>query len=179
MEHNYKFSLDKPPADTTTKKSLRNQIGLGRYDGFLRYNVKIKSFYTLHDTWCGQKLQNDIKSGIDDVINTSKIPDIPQNVFNNSYVSRWSYIQSFNSIQSVWLTVTNMHEKHLRIHGRVAHTHTHILWGTRETTFYSSEKRRILRKNACDNFDKTCKKSFSYPEERSQKSKKFVNLSVL
>ena len=37
IEHDYKFSLDKPPADTPSKTSLRNQIGPGRYDGFLRY----------------------------------------------------------------------------------------------------------------------------------------------
>ena len=32
-----KISMDKPPADTPSKKSLRNQIGPERYHGFLRY----------------------------------------------------------------------------------------------------------------------------------------------
>ena len=33
-----------PPADTPTKKCLRNQIGPGRYHGFLRYAL-LKDFY--------------------------------------------------------------------------------------------------------------------------------------
>ena len=52
------------------------------------------------------------------------------------------------------------------------------LWGATETTFHSSEKWKILTIDAWDNFDNTCKKSFSYLEERSQKSKKFVKGDV-
>jgi len=47
-------------------------------------------------------------------------------------------------------------------------------WAATETTFHSSEKWIILTIDAWDDFDNTGKKSFSYLEERSQKSKKFV-----
>ena len=41
------------------------------------------------------------KSDIDYFINTSEIFDMPQNLFNNSQVSWWLFIQSFKSLQSV------------------------------------------------------------------------------
>ena len=46
-------------------------------------------------------------------------------------------------------------------------------WGANETTFHSSERWKILNKDAWDNFDNTVKKSFSYFEEWAQKSKTF------
>ena len=45
--------------------------------------MKIESFYKLYDTSCTQKLQNDEKTDIDDVINTSKMSYMPQNVFRD------------------------------------------------------------------------------------------------
>ena len=44
----------------------------------------------------------------------------------------------------------------------------------RKSPSSSSEKWKILSKNDRDNFDNTYKKAFSYLEERSPKSKKFV-----
>ena len=45
------------------------------------------------------------KSGIDDVIDTSKISDMPQDFFDDSNVSILLYISSFKSIQSVYPTL--------------------------------------------------------------------------
>ena len=64
----------------------------------------------------------------------------------------------------------------LCLRGLVAHkTSTSSLLGATETTFHLSGKWKILTIDAWDNFDNTCKKSFSYFKERSQKSIKIVN----
>ena len=70
------------------------------------------------------------------------------------------------------LAVVNMSEKNLRIYG------VGTFSGATETTFHSSEKWKILTKDAWDNFDNTGKKSFSYLKERSRKSKKIVKGGV-
>ena len=46
-------------------------------------------------------------------------------------------------------------------------------WVANKTTFQSSERWKILNKEAWDNFDNTGKKYFSYIEEWAQKNKKF------
>ena len=48
IKHTYKVSMDKPPADTPSKKSLRNQINLGRHHGFLRYRLTLSCCYCVH-----------------------------------------------------------------------------------------------------------------------------------
>ena len=56
-----------------------------------------------------------LKSDTDDIINTSKLSDKPQNFFNDSNVSRFLYIQSLKAIRSVnLLPETNMSEKTAR-----------------------------------------------------------------
>ena len=74
----------------------------------------------------------------------------------------------------VYPTIRGKHvwKKHLRIYGGGVY----ILWGATETTFHSSEK--ILTLDARDTFGNPGKKSFSYFEERSQKTKTFVKGSV-
>ena len=46
------------------------------------------------------------------------------------------------------------------------------LWGAMETTFHSSEKLKILTKDAWGNFDNAGQNYFSYLEEQSQKNQK-------
>ena len=113
------------------------------------------------------------KSDIDDVINTSKMSDMPQNFLNGPDVSNRLYISSFKSIKSVYSTCSGQY---------VWKNTSRFMWGwctpsfwvATETTFHSSEKWKTLTIDAWDSFDNTCKKSFSYLEEQSQKSKKFV-----
>ena len=46
--------------------------------------MKIKSFYTPYDTCYDQKLQNDVRSDIDDIMNTLAMSDMPQKFCDDS-----------------------------------------------------------------------------------------------
>ena len=50
----------RPPADTPSIKSLRNQIGPGRHHGFLRYVQNIQIFSQLHSLLRSDLLMDDV-----------------------------------------------------------------------------------------------------------------------
>ena len=100
-------------------------------------------------------------SDTDDVINTSKISDIPQNFLNNLNVSRWSYISSFKSYKVFnLLAVANMSEKNTsRFTGGGVYT---------ESTYHSYKKWKMLTIDAWDNFVNTGKNFFVYWRTKSE-----------
>ena len=104
------------------------------------FYMKIKSFYTLNDTCYSQKLQSNVKSDIDDVINTSKCRiSLKTFLIIPTCLDDCIYRVSSPYKVLVLLAVVNMSEKTpLDLWGVV-----HLpLWGARETTFDKSEKRK-------------------------------------
>ena len=118
------------------------------------------------------------KSDIDDVINTSKMSDMPQNFFNASNISRILYISKLKFVQSVKPTYRGQNVWKNTSGFNEGDVHSLLLWGATEITFHSFKKWAILTIDAWDNFDNTGKKHFSYLEERSQKLRKFVEWDV-
>ena len=117
-----------------TKRLLH--IKLGRVVDPIIFYVKIKSFCKIYDTCCGQKLQNDEKNDIDDVTNTSKMSDMPQNFFNiiiSKCLDNGTYQLSSPYKVFNLLTVANMSEKNTsRLMGGVHPPRVNILT---ETTY--------------------------------------------
>ena len=76
---------------------------------------------------------------IDDVINKSKVSDMPQNFLKDSNISRSLYIPSFKSIQSVYLTHLPWQICLRKTPPELWGGCTPPLWGSTETTFHLSE----------------------------------------